>query len=429
MPFNEYPVTPTQGPQGARGLKGPVGPAAASITAFTQTTADFTQPASGANVVVYVEDTSWIGSGQQLYVEGGGYYQTVAVTTSTELLLKSLGDYPEQTAEGVVVVAGGKVSPGGFSSYDASLMVALGNRVTVLENTVIYTGDLGESTFYSDTPPSGLGEVEGDIWYDSDDRSRMYRYNGTSWVDIERTIDLALDTIGQITETQISDEAISAPKIAANTITANQCVTNDFISASAMIKNGIILDAHVVTLSAAKITTGNMQAVNFAFDGKIYHSSHPSIYFDSVNQSTAVNNTHLFPANATAFGSGGSLDMGTPVTFYGPGHASAGANLDRVVCPNSDGEIIFDFFGVINGYTGTDICLVYRKNGAGNYAVGGYAPSGDGVSFAHISGSRKWGGFATTDYIEFWIAPTNGNGVLGSPVTASTQLDVKVDNW
>jgi hypothetical protein len=429
MPFNEYPVTPTQGPQGARGPTGPTGPAAESITAFSVTTANFTQPAPDATVTVLVDSTLWMGSGQQLFIENGGYYVVTTVVSDTELLLTSIGDYTGQAAESTVISSGSKVSPGGYTSYDASLLVAIGDRVTTLENTVVYTGSLGENTFYSPTAPSGLGEREGDIWYKSDDRSRMYRYDGAVWVDIERQINLALDTVGQITETKIADGAISAPKIAANSITAAQCVTSELITTSAMIKDGIIIDAHVVTLSAAKITTGNMVAVNMAHDGKIYHSSHTTTYFDSVNQNTQVNNSHLFPANATAFSSGGSLDMGTALTFYGPGHASAAANTDKIVCPNSDGEIILSFAGVLNGYTGTDIALVYRKNGAGNYQVGGYAPSGDGTSFAHINGIRKWGGFATTDYIEFWIAPVTGSGTLASPVTCSAQLDVKVDNW
>lgn len=40
-------------------------------------------------------------------------------------------------------------------------------------------------TFIQDNAPTGEGEAVGDLWFDSDDNNREYRYNGTSWISVQ----------------------------------------------------------------------------------------------------------------------------------------------------------------------------------------------------------------------------------------------------
>lgn len=428
MPFEEDPVFPLGGPQGAQGTAGAAGTGSAGIAAFTVTAADYTEPAALGTVTVYVSNAAWMGLGQLLFIEGGGYYKVTSLISTTEIIVQAT-DYQDQAAPTTNIGVGAKVTPGGYTSYDAALVTSIGDRVTALESGVVYTGDEGAKTFFTATEPVA-GMQEGDVWFDPATNNDMFVYDTGAWVSVKAIIDLATaDITGLLSGVNIGPNTITAANIAANTITASEVVASNFISSSAMIQNGIIIDAHITTLSAAKITAGNLTAINIRHDGKIYHTDATSTYFDIANQGTSVNSSYLYAANATAWSSGGSFAPGNAVTFYGPAHASAAANPEMIICPNSDSEIIFQFNGTLNGYTGTDIAFFYRKNGAGNYAAGAYAPSGNGVSYASISGTRKWGSFASTDSIEFWVAPCNGEGIIAAPVTCSSQLDVMVQNF
>ncbi len=76
-----------QGPAGAigaTGAAGPTGPAGADgVDAYTTTTANFTQPASGSNTAsVRVGNSEWMADGQIVFVTNGGYYR-VSSTPAT----------------------------------------------------------------------------------------------------------------------------------------------------------------------------------------------------------------------------------------------------------------------------------------------------------------------------------------------------------
>ncbi len=63
-----------------------------------------------------------------------------------------------------------------------------------------------------------------------------------------------------ITATQIADNAISTPKLQANSVDANKVTTGELITLGAQIRNAIIEDAHIHTLSASKIITSTLTA-------------------------------------------------------------------------------------------------------------------------------------------------------------------------
>lgn len=109
-----------QGPAGADGTDG--APGQDGLDAWTTTTADFTMPAEGATVDVYVEDNRWMFVGQIVQVEGAGWFEVAAVPLgdTTVVTLENVedsgtGEYDGNVAPGTVVASGAKVSPSGPS--------------------------------------------------------------------------------------------------------------------------------------------------------------------------------------------------------------------------------------------------------------------------------------------------------------------------
>lgn len=105
--------------------------------------------------------------------------------------------------------------------------------------------DIGGANAYYQTsqPVQGVGGVVlgvGDIWYDIDDHYTTYRWDGTTWQPAPE--------IG----------VINGTKILAGTVTADAVGTNLLITSQANIANAIIDDAKIASLSASKITSGEI---------------------------------------------------------------------------------------------------------------------------------------------------------------------------
>jgi len=97
------------GPQGEQGENGTNG--TNGTNSFSDTTANFTQPAVNANVSVTVPST-WMTVGQEVFVETGGDYQVISKADSTHATLKNLG-YPNNAAPAAIIASGAHVSPSG----------------------------------------------------------------------------------------------------------------------------------------------------------------------------------------------------------------------------------------------------------------------------------------------------------------------------
>ena len=63
-----------------------------------------------------------------------------------------------------------------------------------------------------------------------------------------------------ITETKIEDNSISTPKLQANSVDANKVTTGELITLGAQIKEALITSAHIITLSADKLSAGSIHA-------------------------------------------------------------------------------------------------------------------------------------------------------------------------
>lgn len=98
------------------------------------------------------------------------------------------------------------------------------------------TADGKLRAFYQTTAPNaGSGRVTGDLWYDTDDNFRPYRFNGTAWQDISYILGVQG---GLITGVSIQDGVITATKLAANSVTtaklAADSVTADKINVASL---------------------------------------------------------------------------------------------------------------------------------------------------------------------------------------------------
>jgi hypothetical protein len=105
------------GPQGQPGTNGTNG--TDGVSSFTLLTLPFTMPAEGANATATVEDTSWIASGEVLYLQSVGYLEAQTITNATQVVLKNLEDtatlaYTANVAPGTVAALGNKLSVGGL---------------------------------------------------------------------------------------------------------------------------------------------------------------------------------------------------------------------------------------------------------------------------------------------------------------------------
>lgn len=102
------------GPAGADGANGTNG-----SNAYTTTTAQYTQPAVGADVTVAVTDSTWASLTQVVYVSTGGYYTVQGKPDSTHLTLRNLG-YTGNAAPAAIVATSQTVSPGGLQGPTGS---------------------------------------------------------------------------------------------------------------------------------------------------------------------------------------------------------------------------------------------------------------------------------------------------------------------
>lgn len=103
-----------QGPAGSDGNNGTDG-----VNAYTSLTSSFTVPAVDANVVIQVSDSSWMATGQILFIQNAGYYEFQSASASTNATVKNLG-YAGNEAEGETVASANKVSPGGVKGTDGT---------------------------------------------------------------------------------------------------------------------------------------------------------------------------------------------------------------------------------------------------------------------------------------------------------------------
>lgn len=458
------PISSIPGPRGAKGDSGAPGAAAtAGKSSYTLTTSAFVMPAASAPVTITVQDSSWMAAGQSIFIEGAGQFLVTTILSATSVVVTAQ-DVPSNTAAATAIAAGKKVTPGGIAFIDTTALDELGERVYVLETT-----PGGNRNYYTATAPSGGSYMVGDVWFDTNDGNRIYRWDGTGWADVQRVLDLddfgtgikpvrtvaslppsgaigdfvilstdnkiyrgtgsgwtkAISTgelTGQIDGTFIVDGAIVAQKIAAGAVTADKVGTNQIIAHSANIGEGVITNAHIANLSAGKITAGDIQSVNIGYAGRIFHPSYSTRKFRSVEFGTSFGDAKVFSAgNCLSSGYGHAA----PIVAYAPGHVGWTSSV-VTACPDSDGRVRVQVQGRLLGYAGGNI-LIYCQLGSAEPVALAALHSGDDDN-AYADCMRILATVAATDTVKIYVAPADSNGVI-TPATCRFEVDAMFFNW
>lgn len=90
-----------------------------TVDAYTFTTGSFVQPAAGGTVTVLVEESGWMGLGQYIFLEVGGYYTINAVNSPTSIIIQN-PNYSTNAAIGSTITSGKRISPGGLPGSPAT---------------------------------------------------------------------------------------------------------------------------------------------------------------------------------------------------------------------------------------------------------------------------------------------------------------------
>lgn len=151
------------------------------------------------------------------------------------------------------------------------------------------TADGKNKIYRQTTAPTGT-LVSGDLWFDTDDDNRIYRYNGSTWVANDLgsnaiaslsankltagTIDASVITVSNINAGNISTGTLNADRIAAASITGAKLVagtiTASQIAASTITGSNIaaatITGSNIAanTITASKIAAGTITATEIA---------------------------------------------------------------------------------------------------------------------------------------------------------------------
>ena len=132
---------------------------------------------------------------------------------------------------------------------EADKLIVITNEQGEQIGYAITTANGKNKTYHQASEPTGGEYADGDVWFDTDDDNKMYRWNGSSWA----AVVLGDDAL----------ESISASKITAGTIDASQITVSN-------------LDAGNITagyLAAARIEAGSLSisktsGLQTALDGK-----------------------------------------------------------------------------------------------------------------------------------------------------------------
>jgi hypothetical protein len=126
------------------------------------------------------------------------------------------------------------------------------------------TADGKNSVYRQDAQPTGGTYVSGDLWFDTDDNNKIYRYSGTAWVALQLggnalanisansittgTIDASVITVSNITASNISTGTLAAARIAANSLDVS-------VLQAGTLRAGTIYTGDIV---ASQITSGTI---------------------------------------------------------------------------------------------------------------------------------------------------------------------------
>jgi hypothetical protein len=536
------------GPRGPRGDAATPGTAGTpGKSAFGVLTAPFVMPAALGSVTIVLDHTDWCATGQSVYIETAGYFTVTVINSAVSMIVQAQNILSNAVA-GTVIVAGKRVTAGGLPQFDGSVLDGYNDRIHALE-----TAPGGSRNYYATSFPSGTGVNLGDLLFRTDEGYKMYRWDGSGWVYANKVLELAdfgtgikpvrtvsvlppsgaigdfvilttdnkiyrgtgtgwtkaLSTgelTGQVDAgTFLVDGTIIAQKLGAGSVTADKVGANQIITHAANIGDAVIDDGHISRLSAGKITTGDLQAVNIGYSGRIFHTEGRTItgvaatanatvasgqvtglavtsggsgytsapvvtlsggggdgaravaniahgavvsltlvtpgsgYTSAPAVSIAPNyEYHYFRAVEFATASQGEFGFAAgnvlssayvhaaPVSAFGPAHP-AWTSGTVTACPDSEHKIRIVIQGRLPGHHGL-MFLYGRISGGEFFKIAAVSSADSGTATVTIARLLPQT-FQPYDYLNLYLAPADGNGLIAAPVTCGMELEVMFSNW
>jgi hypothetical protein len=152
------PPQPSQGPQGVPGEKGDPGtPGQNGVNAYTEVESAGTVPAVGNTVVLSVANAQWVVDGQNIYIEGIGYYE-VQSHTDTTITAKNTGA-PGNASPGNPIPVGAGVGPAGYEGSPPVSPLPVEDGGTNADNATDAFTNLSPITNQGDIIIGGSGGV------------------------------------------------------------------------------------------------------------------------------------------------------------------------------------------------------------------------------------------------------------------------------
>ena len=241
------------------------------------------------------------------------------VRQSTEIvnyLVSSTGTYSGTiTVSGILGFEAGVAATSVVTQMQTDITTAA--QAAALAQT---TADGKNQVLYATVPPVGSGLTENDIWFDTDDGNKMYRWTGSAWE--AKQFDTAALAAECIDTAHLAASAVTAAKIVAGTITGDKLaagtITADKINVSDLFAQNITATG---TISGATLTGTTITADAGNIGGFVISRNDTNCASKTTDQGGHYYPTSLYQISYDGsfqyeVGLRGSTDRSTNAAFY-----------------------------------------------------------------------------------------------------------------
>lgn len=222
----------------------------------------------------------------------------VAVTASsaksasaTASTAQASADGAQSTADAAQTSADAAQSTANSAQTTADAAQSAADSAQSAASTAQSTADGKNTVYYQTSKPTGGTYQVNDLWFDTDDGSKMYYWDGSAWT--AQTFGASALSANSVTAEKIVSSAITTEKLAANAVTANKIDVTDLfaqdITASGTI-SGLKLRGEDISIGDS-YTSGNVYSEG-EFVGKVFDDGSQKYYmFDLTTQSHYVDSS------------------------------------------------------------------------------------------------------------------------------------------
>lgn len=268
----------------------------------------------------------------------------------------------------------------------------------------------GKNTIYRQTTaPTGGTYATGDLWFDTDDNNKIYRYNGTNW---NTAVQLGGNALANVNANTITAGTIDASVITVSNINAGNISTG-------------ILDASIITVRNA-IGSNRIELNNLGLFA--YQSNVATVSITNTGTAVFSGTVNANGGNFTGFVTGGTMRFGAGVQtskngiyinannyWYDTGEFQLGSGTSGVAFNPSTGALTIGSTATIAG-TAASTVVSGASSGSSALQPGGTL-TGSVASSASIAGTTA--STVVSNAAEGQTALQPGNGVLDN---ASDQI-------